>query len=264
VRAVLYHLNLRLILLQQWRMVHALAEGSQRFTIPDHQTANLEHLKQYFDVPLEVGEGEPVAPKALLVLNTDEPWSEVAGLRRTLIYPHGMLDRCREMWPEERPVRFGFAGLEYRQRGGTLDTWQERTFGGAQEAIRLRRDEDLSVVPRPSDVAVVYSRKGRSFPAKMWDESYFRLLADSEFTLCPDGEEVWTYRFFEAMVCGSMPVVESDCGVYQGFRYRFLDDTGADATVAPEDLEHNFALCRERLTLPLEGLDSAVEGYLSL
>jgi hypothetical protein len=255
------HLDLSLRLLQQWRMVHALAEGSQRFTIPVAQEENLAHLKRFFAVPLEVGNGPP-APRALLRLNTAEPWSEVAGLRRTLVYPHGMLERCRALWQDERPFRFGFAGMEHRGRGNTLDAWRAAAFTEPDEPIRLRRGQDLSLVTEPRNVAVVYSKIGRAFPFKVWDDAYYRFLGGCAFTLCPNGEEVWTYRFFEAMLCGSLPVVESDCPVYHGFRYRFLSDTDGTVEVDPADLLHNLEACRERLTVPRDELDANVPRYL--
>jgi len=42
-----------------------------------------------------------------------------------------------------------------------------------------------------------------------YDEKYMRTMAESEFTLCPAGDQPWSYRFLEAIFAKSIPIVES-------------------------------------------------------
>jgi hypothetical protein len=49
------------------------------------------------------------------------------------------------------------------------------------------------------DLVVWSSEKGRYYPFKAFDEEYFKELANSHFVLCPSGDCVWSYRFFEAV-----------------------------------------------------------------
>jgi hypothetical protein len=41
-----------------------------------------------------------------------------------------------------------------------------------------------------------------------FDESYFTILARSKFCLCPSGDCPWSMRFYEAIMCKSIPIVK--------------------------------------------------------
>jgi hypothetical protein len=84
-------------------------------------------------------------------------------------------------------------------------------------------------------------------------EHYFRVLRSSEFTLCPAGDLPWSMRFFEAIMCRSLPVV-SDLehvgrnAVERAIGYHVLlagDDHVYDEAAA----EHNHRLFVEHQTL---------------
>jgi hypothetical protein len=38
---------------------------------------------------------------------------------------------------------------------------------------------------------------------------YFQTMASSKFVLCPAGDAPWSFRFYETLMCGSIPIVES-------------------------------------------------------
>jgi hypothetical protein len=42
------------------------------------------------------------------------------------------------------------------------------------------------------------------------DEEYYDILSKSKFTLTPTGECPWSYRFFEAIMCFSIPILEQN------------------------------------------------------
>jgi hypothetical protein len=241
-------------------MLQALAESDFSFSIPPQQKENVEYLRRFFDVPLSFADDVDVAGH-LLALDTDKPSCTIAGISRTLIYPHQVLRHCRGLWSPKRQIRFGFAGFAHSTRHRILDEWHQRWFDRPLAPNLLRQSDDLSKYLRDdlfTSVAVVYSKAGRRFPGKVWDDTYYDFLANSTMTLCPDGEEIWTYRFFEAMLCGSVPVVQSDCAVYQGFRYGFLTDDPSKIDCSPQVVAHNFRLCRDRLTIPLDDLNEAL------
>jgi hypothetical protein len=87
------------------------------------------------------------------------------------------------------------------------------------------------------------SERGRRFPTKAWDEEYFQMLADSEHVLCPSGDYQWSYRFFEACLCGAVPIVEAGSPLYDGFRYRLMTDRRDAAPWSAADAEHNYRPC---------------------
>ena len=37
---------------------------------------------------------------------------------------------------------------------------------------------------------------------------YWDMMQRAKYVLCPDGDFVWTYRFFEAVACGAIPIIE--------------------------------------------------------
>ena len=100
-----------------------------------------------------------------------------------------------------------------------------------------------------------------SFPANRGTKNITRCLADLRST-CPNGDFVWSYRFFEATLCGAIPIIEQFCPAYEGFRYRTMEQPATVCEWHREDAEHNFTLCRTRLTLPRSELDAEIASLL--
>ena len=42
----------------------------------------------------------------------------------------------------------------------------------------------------------------------LFDQNYFDILSKSKFCLCPAGDKIYSMRFYEALMCGSIPVVK--------------------------------------------------------
>jgi len=112
-------------------------------------------------------------------------------------------------------------------------------------------------------ILIASSNRGRQFPTKAWDQGYFDLLCDSQFVLCPDGDFQWTYRFFEAVICGAIPVVQSESAIYHGYAYRVMNKANlARMNYSLEEAEHNFSLAESLLTLEPQLLDRELIGLL--
>lgn len=79
---------------------------------------------------------------------------------------------------------------------------------------------------RDSKNFVTESLKGRNKKHSFtppFDKNYFSILASSQFTLCPVGDFDWTYRFFEAILCCSIPIVEKIDPTMKGFKFYLRD-----------------------------------------
>lgn len=66
------------------------------------------------------------------------------------------------------------------------------------------------------------SNRGRNpFKKHFFHSEYWRDLRRARFALTPVGELDWSYRFFEAIIAGAIPVVgDSEFDIYaDGFRY---------------------------------------------
>jgi len=74
------------------------------------------------------------------------------------------------------------------------------------------------------------------------DATYYKVLAQSNFTLCPGGDYAFSHRFYEAIMAGSIPVVHSwlqDVSMYLGgvgYTY-FLSDEVASLKMSSEELK---------------------------
>jgi Exostosin family len=85
-----------------------------------------------------------------------------------------------------------------------------------------------------------------------FDEHYYRVMCQSEFTLCPGGDLPWSMRFYEAMMCKSIPVLQNRMhhrSLREALRgYKFY--TRSDRLIyKPEWVEHNYELFLKHHTL---------------
>ena len=55
-----------------------------------------------------------------------------------------------------------------------------------------------------------FSKYGRQKDKFILDTEYFKKMASSKFTLCPTDIFPWSYRFFEAIICRSIPVLDDN------------------------------------------------------
>jgi len=63
------------------------------------------------------------------------------------------------------------------------------------------------------------------------NEMYFRTMSQSKYILCPAGDGPWSFRFYETLLCGSIPVVKSWHHTYRsaeeskiGFKHFLITD----------------------------------------
>ena len=70
------------------------------------------------------------------------------------------------------------------------------------------------------------SNKGRD-PKQKYniDEEYYTIMSHSKFTLAPTGDCPWSYRFFEAIMCMSIPIVETNSNdIYMKDYFYYYDN----------------------------------------
>lgn len=58
-----------------------------------------------------------------------------------------------------------------------------------------------------SSVHIINSNRGRQIDNKYWDQSYYELLSKYKYSFCPPGDFKWTYRYYESLLLGVIPVV---------------------------------------------------------
>ena len=77
-----------------------------------------------------------------------------------------------------------------------------------------KRDAFLANFP---EATIIYTDRGRDESIKGHDAEYWDMMSRAKYVLCPDGDFVWTYRFFEAVACCSIPIVETWHDLYYNF-----------------------------------------------
>jgi hypothetical protein len=182
------------------------------------------------------------------------------------------------MWSEQRDISFLFSGLVTPARQDFLNAWLRSQRSAYRLPSppwsmmnRLRRKilgtkfstqytDNISI--RGELFHIASNNRGRDFPLKAWDDEYFRTMARAKFVLCPHGDYAWTYRFFEATMCGAIPLVEERCALYESFRFRDINTPTRDLTWSRDDAEHNFSVCLDLLTLPTPLLEREVQQLL--
>ena len=85
-----------------------------------------------------------------------------------------------------------------------------------------------------------------------FDEHYYRVMCQSQFTLCPAGDRKWSMRFYEALMCKSIPVLQSRLhhrSIREALRGYKVYTPSEELIYRPEWVEHNYTLFLEHHTL---------------
>jgi len=183
-----------------------------------------------------------------------------------LLYPRSYVEAAAAL-PGEKRYDYSFVGglyrpetfeprawiLDFARRHFTDRSYLLVTDGAEHESLgtydRTNVEQDVFV---PKDVP----HGERAF----FHQRYFEVLRGSAFALCPAGDLPWSMRFFEAVMCRSIPIVsdlehtgrnELERGI--GYRVILPDD---DHVFDEEVAEHNYRLfLRHQTLMTTEGTD---------
>jgi hypothetical protein len=236
-------------LLQTFRAAHAIGEAGACLAVSTKEEDRYRWLSKYFNVRYAL---DADAPALDVAIDHSTPRVRVGELERPLLYAHAVFDVYREHWSRDRPIRYSFAGLGTPERRQTIQDWV--VANQLRIPTRFRHGS--------SELELKYSRAGRKWPEKAWDPGYVAALGRAQFALCPNGDFVWTYRFFEAAAAGALPIIEEYCDLYDGFAFHTFDEPAAKLEWTLAAVQHNAALVRQKLTAPLGDLAGAIRTLL--
>lgn len=271
------YLDKPLTKIQQIRALHAISETGWPIYIPTDEVYKLKPLQKFFNLHFETGSCNGVKFSDLVKIDHSKPTTRIARINRILIFPHAITESLKQKWPYSRKHKFSFAGLVTPTRKKAIENWLKVIIGEEKYRIpnqsRLTNSFLAKVLPfiksqnnhtnKYGDFWLWSSRRGRNFPIKSWDEDYFNFLSNSEFVLCPSGDYIWSYRFFESVLCGAIPIIEEYCEAYEGFRFKFFSDELGSLTYNREDAEHNFNLCLQKITIPTEAISNELNYFVA-
>ena len=216
----------RRALIQSFRAMQAVAEAGFRVLVPSEEQPRWEYASRWIPLPYAVGTGTDAVS---IDIDHRAPSVQIGSVSRPLLFPRALLDLYRRSWSDRR-VSFIFTGFPTRDRRVALRGWRRRS------GVR--------------DASITWSRTGRRWPEKSWDQEYINGLGSARFALCPDGDFIWTYRFFEAVACGAIPVIENTTPLYDGFTHFRMTDSVEDMQWNEADALGNFERVRDLLTVP--------------
>jgi hypothetical protein len=205
-------------LIQTIRAHQAIMEAGVTISITEKRLNVYQYLDKFFKLNYALDWG----PLVDVEINHQAPFVRIGNESRPLLYPHYIFDEARKFWGKryDKPLFIGFIP-DYRKKA--LLRWRSRAN-------------------------IVETDAGRKSIARFWDTVYYTVMGKSKFVLCPDGGWPWSYRFFEAILCGATPIVQTEVPSYEGFYYHRWNDVILEHT----NIEHNLNLAKERLTMPPE------------
>ena len=240
--------NNEIRILQELRLIQFLNESDFKISIPSSEYYKVEPIaKKFKEVYLQdYSTGLDFA--GITNIDHAEPKTEILGIKRPLFFPKCIIDYLKNNWKEKRNYHYSFQGLITDNRKILLDNWL------SNKDVRVLNSGSLnlilsSIFSKKEKFLLKSTKRGRNFPEKSWDEDYYKEMLDSKFVLCPEGDFIWSYRFFEAILCGAIPIVNKTCEIYKGFKFKMFSDDQSDYLWNFEDAFHNYELCLERITV---------------
>ena len=86
------------------------------------------------------------------------------------------------------------------------------------------------------------------------DKNYFDVMCKSKFCLCPAGDDLWSMRFYEALMCKCIPIVNNEKETYRSdpeskLGYKFYLTSDKEFIYREDWVEHNYNLFLKYHTL---------------
>lgn len=250
--------------IQELRAIHAISESGIVVMIPKKQEVKFKMLKKKFNMDYKVSENDSdFNMSEVLTINHEMPKTGIKNLDKPLIFPFAITNYCKNLWKDKREYQYTFAGLITQNRNELISNWIKSNITLEKFSLPITDsflnkwrskfynffNIDSSVSMKIGDLKIWSSNRGRKFPIKAWDDEYFKVLGQSQFVLCPSGVCIWSYRFFESILCGAIPIVDENCEAYEGFRFKYLSEDASTFVWSKEDAEFNYRLCVERITI---------------
>jgi hypothetical protein len=200
----------------------------------------------------------PGAPRAFLLLRQayEEEGRELPAIDERvtqvpLVFPRSYVEAVEAM-PSTKVHDYSFMGTLYRpeifeHRRWVLDFARQRF---TERSYLLLSDgegehEALGPFDHTGDTSKVFIPKEVPFEDRAhFNPAYFEVLRRTELALCPAGDQPWSMRFFEAIMCRSIPVVSD--ALHTG-RHQVERDLGYHYFLKYEEHRYHDELAEENL-----------------
>ncbi len=232
----------------------ALAEAGFNVSVPKDSAKTFQFISKVFDIKFTVGPSEIDIPD--IEFDHKAPSLKIGKVEKSLLFPKSMINLCKNFWDKDKSG-ISFQGLMTKKRQKSLNNWlldkynielcSWRVALKRYISRRLHKNNQISFIE--GDIKIIESTRGREFPIKAWDREYYDQMLRSKFVLCPDGDFIWTYRFFEAIMCGAIPIIDNECKLYDDFTYFSMSDNIEALQYNKQTVLDNLKKLEERFTL---------------
>lgn len=252
--------------IQTLRAIHALYDIGIDIIVKKEDEIKFKMLKFFFNMNYIIKDNKCeykniIFSDEIITIDHSIPFVSIGVISKPLIFPVSMVNMLKSRWEIKRNIKFSFCGLMTDKRGSVIKKWSVEKLGkgieitsyGAigQKLLSVWSKLKLHNILKNkyNDLFIWSSSAGRNFPRKSWDKDYYKLLLNSKFVLCPSGDYIWTYRFFESIMCGAIPIVEETCSAYEGFKFYQLSDNIDEVKWSSEIIEFNMRFLLQKFTL---------------
>ncbi len=216
-------------LIQEVRLIHPLSELGYEFYCNHLEYNKLLPLIKKFDLKIHNNTTQKVNISFTNNLEIDhsKPYTKFLDYESPLVFSESFIDYCYNL-NKIKEDKIYFRGLITESRNRAIKNFKLKTT---------------------KELIIDSNKNGRSFPIKSFDEDYFISLSKYKFLFCPNGDFIWSYRFFESIMCGSIPIVEDNYSLFDDFYYYTLNDNLNSITYNDEWCIHNLKLLKDKFTL---------------
>jgi len=238
-KKIIFNLNLELI--QNIRFALALMEKDILLVLDRGHKDKFDYLSSFFKIKIRYKNKKKIIKKANKFIFFDHKKPEIGfyDVSLPLVFPEKMIYLCSQF--EKKDIKFSFNGLITKKRETVINDWLKKSIS---KSSKLNVDKNFS----NKETRILNSTNGRKFPIKCWDADYFKIIQGSKFVLCPNGDYVWTYRFFEAIACGAIPIVEEAAPCYKDFFFYTFKTPYNKILYLEEKVEKNLFILKENFT----------------
>jgi hypothetical protein len=206
---------------QEIRLFASLIESGWRLKVNSKQKNALNSIKGYFPIEHKKYSGEHVR-KVEIKINHAMPKTVFGHVERTLIFPEWMFERSVLNSPN-RDILCSFQGFSTVTRVLDALNLLENSHHSENPILKvvvkfLARNVHVpfrnyflnrlfKIFFYKYRYMFEWNTRGRKLENKIIDRKYWEILKKSRTVYCPAGDFIWTYRFYEAVMSGAVPVL---------------------------------------------------------
>ena len=203
---------------QECRLFAALLESGWSLVTNSEQATAIRNIQPYF--PVSISSDIPSETRTISIhIDHPAPQTSFGEVTKKLIFPTWLGEIGAGV---QRDIPLSYSGFPTRERVAKLVAMHQVVLPQAANiseisALSALRFGLQSFYFRKTNYQ--WSKKGRDISGKIFDPDYWEILHRSHAVYCPAGDFGWTYRFYESMLAGALPVLDAPAEFGQGYHY---------------------------------------------